>query len=170
MVCGQTIRIRRFFTSPLGLLIGLLALASGGSGCSGGKNPSSTDPEAAHIIKVAELVKEYETAKDIPPGSIEELKTWALKEGKAQDSDFVSTRDKEAYVLEVSGGGKPKKGSQIIVHEATGMSRKKYNSVAGSGVATEKPDSYFGYLSGESAKDVKKQQEERRHQPKGQQQ
>jgi hypothetical protein len=142
-------------------------LASGGTGCSGGKNPSSTDPEAAHIIKVAELVKEYETAhQEVPPGSLEDLKGWALKEGKAQDSDFVSTRDKDAYVLEVSGGGKPKKGSQIMIHEATGKSGKKYTSVAGSNVATEKSDSYFGYMGGGIVKDAKKQEQQKRHESK----
>jgi hypothetical protein len=167
MVCCQKIHIRRFFTSPLGLLVGLL-LASGGIGCGGGKNPIASDPEVAHIVKVAELVKEYETAKGIPPESIEQLKTWALKEGKAQDSEFVSTRDKEAYVLEVSGGGKPMKGSQMMVHEATGKNKKKFMAMGGSSVATEKDDAYFGYMGGGLVKDSKKQQEQKRHEPKGQ--
>jgi hypothetical protein len=150
-------------------LFGCAALVFAVTGCFGGKNPSPNDPEAAHIIKVGDLVMEYETAhKAIPPANLDELKDWALNEGKALDKDFLSTRDNEPYVVEVSGGGKPKKGSQIMVYESTGKSGKKYTSVAGSKQATEKPASYFGYMGGSVVKDSKKQQEQKRHEPKGQ--
>src|SRR5438067_7994843 len=77
------------------------------AGCGGSSNPNE-NPEAAHIKKVAALIPEYATAHEgNPPADIEQLKSWAVQNGKAEDKDFLSTRDKEPYVIAVTGGGKP---------------------------------------------------------------
>lgn len=117
-----------------------------------GCNSSSAPPEnaeAAHIKKAAAFIPEFATANNgIPPADIEELKKWAVENGKATDKDFVSTRDGEPYVIKVTGGGKPKKGSNPIVHEAKGKNGMKYMVNSGAGVANEISDQGLGYMTG----------------------
>jgi hypothetical protein len=139
--------------SPFGVSIGLLLLVSGGIGCGGAKGPSQS-PEAVHIVKVSDLVEEFKTAhQNNPPADLEELKSWALKEGKAQESDFESTRDKQPYELALSAGtGKPKKGSQLSVREATGKNGMRFMSTSGSGTASEMSENVFKYMGGEALK------------------
>jgi hypothetical protein len=107
----------------------ILALGCGGSG-------PSEPPEAAHIGKVGQLATEFKNANSgNNPKNIDELKSWAEKNGKAEDSDFVSTRDHEPYVLDAQfmsrGGGTAvartmaSKGP-LIIHEATGKNGKKF--------------------------------------------
>jgi hypothetical protein len=134
----------------------LLFLVSGLIGCKGG-GPGSQgkDPEEAHIVKVAGLIKDYEDAHNgVGPGDLDQLKDWALKEGKAQDNDFVSTRDKQPYEISVPGG-KPKKGVQVSVREAKGKNGLKFMASSGSTAATEMSQGFFNYTSGETVKKSK---------------
>jgi hypothetical protein len=147
----------KFRIWPLVMPLGLVMLASGGIGCRGGAKPSSQDPEAAHLVKVSDLVQEYKTAhQDNPPGDIEELKNWAIKEGKAEEKDFISTRDKQPYEIVVSpGGGKPKKGAPLMVREAVGKDGMKFQSTPGSGVASPLNQGVFEYMGGEGMRSGK---------------
>ncbi len=149
--------MRKFLMSPFRVTLGLLLLASGGIGCKGGPRDTTKDPEAAHLVKVSDLVKEFEGAhQGNPPGDIEELKKWAINEGKAVESDFISTRDKQSYEIVVSpGGGKPKKGSSLSIREAEGKNGSKFMSTPGTGVATQLNENVFKYMGGEGMKAAK---------------
>jgi hypothetical protein len=102
-------------------------------GC--GSSGPTESPEAAHIGKVGQLATEFKTANGgNNPKNIDDLKSWAVKNGKAEDTDFVSTRDHEPYVLDVqamshggTGGAKTmaSKGP-LIIHEALGKNGKKF--------------------------------------------
>ena len=80
--------------------------------------------------------------------SYEELKAWAIKEGKAEDKDFLSTRDKEPYVVLYSGGAKPKKGSPPILLEAKGKDGLKFVVKVGSELPHPANDQYLQYTTG----------------------
>src|SRR5437660_12676506 len=72
------------------------------------------DPEALHLNNVGDLSVEFKKAKNgKAPADLNELKTWAIDNGKAQDADFNSTRDKEPYVLR-------RAGKEVAIGEATG--------------------------------------------------
>jgi hypothetical protein len=91
------------------------------SGCFGPK-PATQDqsPEAKHLRKAADLCNEYRSAnKNKVPASIDEVKAWAVKEGKATEEDFVSPRDKEPYGIAASPMG-------IVLYERTGKGGKRY--------------------------------------------
>jgi hypothetical protein len=105
-------------------------------GCGGSSGPSQS-PEAAHIGKVGQLITDFKAAnRGTNPKNLNELKTWAVKNGKAEDVDFVSTRDNEPYVLEpqaMSRGGMASTSTlamapktPVILHEATGKNGKKF--------------------------------------------
>jgi hypothetical protein len=97
----------------------ILALAIGGCG-----PPSATiDKEKEHILHVRDLASQYTSATKKPAKSIEELKDWAIKEGKATEDDFISTRDKQPYGL-VSGMG-------VTIFEQTGKNGRCYLLQAG---------------------------------------
>lgn len=93
------------------IIFGLSAVA----GC-GPKSSGADDPEKVHIRKVVGLASEYTTANKKPPTALDELKTWALKEGKASEEDFVSTRDKQPYGLSTGGMG----GMQVYEQQGKG--------------------------------------------------
>ena len=102
-------------------------------GC-GGSGPVES-PEAGHIGKVGQLATEFKNVNSgNNPKNIDELKSWAVKNGKAEDSDFVSTRDHEPYMLDAQfmsrGGGTAAKTmaskGPLIIHEATGKNGKKF--------------------------------------------
>jgi hypothetical protein len=88
-------------------------------GCSGGGGTTTSTPEGEHIKKIPGLVNDYKTAMKKQPSSLEEVRDWAVKEGKAKEGDFVSTRDKELYGIAFSGMG-------VVVHEQTGKNGKCY--------------------------------------------
>jgi hypothetical protein len=132
----------------LGILIGVF-FAVGGAGCSSSSSRPLDDPEAAHMKKVADLILESKNAHEgMPPADIEELKAWATKEGKAEDKDFLSTRDKEPYVILYAGGAKPKKGLNPILLEAKGKDGLKYMVNVGSELPHPANDQYLQYMTG----------------------
>jgi hypothetical protein len=136
-------------------LLSFLSLTS--ASCSSNSVTNSADnPEAVHIKKVAALIKEFEKAHDgNPPTDIDQLKSWAVQNGQAQDNDFLSTRDKEPYVISTSGGVKPKKGSSLIVHEAKGKNSMLFMANSGSGGANEISEAGLGYMTGQSFKSAR---------------
>jgi len=118
---------RRYVSIPALFLP--LALANAGCGPSpAGSNLDST--EKAHLLHVVALATDYVTANKKQPTSLEELKTWAVKEGKATEEEFSSTRDKQPYRLSSGMGG-------LQVYEQTGKNGKVYIFMMG-GVHEEK--------------------------------
>ena len=99
------------------LFLSAVALAAGGCGGSGG-SPQQTS-EGEHLKKAAGLVSQYTMATKKTPGKIEEVRDWAVKEGKAAEADFSSTRDNEPYGIASSTTG-------VIVYEKTGKNGKCY--------------------------------------------
>jgi hypothetical protein len=87
-------------------------------GC-GGASGVKQSKEEEHIRKIPGLVNDYQRATKKEPASLEEVRDWAVKEGKAKEEDFVSTRDKELYVIAFTGMG-------ITVCEKTGKDGKCY--------------------------------------------
>src|SRR5262249_41788434 len=103
------------------VVFGLAAVA----GC-GNKSSGTDDPEKIHIRKVVGLASEYSIATKKQPTSLDEVKTWALKEGKASDEDFISTRDKQPYGLSFGGMG------GVQVYEQQGKGGRCYMFLMGS--------------------------------------
>jgi len=133
--------LRRRFAACFMVGMGLPALLS--AGCAAGKAPEgSKDPEAVHIEKVAQLTnKEYPPAHNRKkPRDINEVKAWAMKEGRAEESDFVSTRDGQTYVLNKGGA----------LHEQTGEDGKKFVVPPGGTAATKMDDTGIQYMGGGS--------------------
>jgi hypothetical protein len=110
------------------LTLGIIswAIALGGLGCSGsgGGGSLANTPEAEHIKKIPGFIMAYKTATKKQPTSLEEVRDWAVKEGKAKEEDFSSTRDKELYVISTGGMG-------MVVRERTGVKGKCYISQMG---------------------------------------
>src|SRR5690349_20780739 len=107
-------------------LSGLLVLAIGAGGCGRGSSGDASD-EAKHMRHAAGLVGEYQqaTKKKKQPAKIQEVRDWAVKEGKASEEDFVSTRDKEPYAIAFTTKG-------LVVHEQDGKNGKCYMLSMGS--------------------------------------
>jgi hypothetical protein len=105
-------------------------------GCGSGGSGAGSSTEAEHIGKVGTLIAEFKSANaGNNPKNIDELKNWAIKNGKAEDKDFVSTRDKEPYVIEPMAmtrtgtggtGGMMAAKMPLVVHESTGKNGKKF--------------------------------------------
>jgi len=116
-------------------------------GCGSGGGGSSRDPEANHIDKVGSLLKEYRGEHNgSAPAKLDDLKKWAIDNGKAQDSDFVSTRDKETYVLQTIGGK-----TNVMIREATGKNGTRFVVVSNSAAtapAEEMSESRLSYSFG----------------------
>ncbi|HEV2947126.1 MAG TPA: hypothetical protein VGX70_07105 [Gemmataceae bacterium] len=88
-------------------------------GCSGASTTIKQSKEEEHIRKIPGLVNGYQMATKKQPASLQEVRDWAVKEGKGTEEDFVSTRDKELYVIANTGMG-------ITVCEQTGKNGKCY--------------------------------------------
>ncbi len=118
-----------------------------GAGCGGGASRGSRDPEAGHLDKVGSLLTEYRSErKGNAPAKMDDLKKWAIDNGKAQDSDFVSTRDKEPYVLQAVGTG-----GTVLIREATGKNGVKFvilSSSSATAPAEEMSESRLSYSFG----------------------
>jgi hypothetical protein len=71
------------------------------------------------MIHVAGLAGQYTIATKKPATFIEDVKAWAIKEGKASEEDFISLRDKKPYGLASGMGG-------AMVFETTGKSGRCY--------------------------------------------
>src|SRR5437016_3303122 len=100
LVAGNQWLASRFvlITSHWRLANGLMLAASlAGCGHSGGGG--NVDKEKQHILHVVELAREYEAATKKKPTKIDDVKDWAIKEGKGSDADFVSPRDQQPYGL-----------------------------------------------------------------------
>jgi len=101
-------------------LLGLVCLIAWAAGCGrSAQGPGHEAAEAEHIRKVPGLVAMYVAAVKKQPASIEEVRDWAVKEGKASESDFTSTRDNEPYGIANSPMG-------YVVYEKTGKNGKCY--------------------------------------------
>jgi hypothetical protein len=135
--------------------ISVLFLVAALAGCGGGSG-STTSAEAEHIAKVGALIGEFKSANSgSNPKNLEELKNWAIKNGKAEEKDFVSTRDKEPYAIEpmamTRGAGAGDMSMMagkmpVILHEAKGQNGKKY-VVQGTGTqGSEMEDKALEYL------------------------
>jgi hypothetical protein len=130
----------------LGVLVGL-----GVGGC-GRSHAPADNPEAGHIKNVAALIHEFATAhQGNSPANLDQLKSWALQNGKADDKDFLSTRDQEPYVMAANS----KKGSKPIIHEAQGKNGMKFMVNTGSGLTSEISDQGLEYMTGQSFKSAR---------------
>ena len=126
------------------------------AGCGGGKIDAKASAEAEHIGHVGELISQFQNANaGNNPKNIEELKDWALKNGKAEEKDFVSTRDNELYVIEpmgmMRGGGRDMSFMAaklpVIVHEAKGKNGKKFVLQGSSTQGSEMDDDGVKYMT-----------------------
>jgi hypothetical protein len=88
-------------------------------GCTGASTTIKQSKEEEHIRKIPGLVNGYNMATKKQPASLEDVRDWAVKEGKGTEEDFVSTRDKELYIISTSGMG-------LMVCEKTGLKGKCY--------------------------------------------
>jgi len=75
------------------------------SGCSRAPSADNFEKEKLHMIKVVGLAGQYTTATKKPPTSIDAVKEWAIKEGKATEEDFIALRDKQPYGIAAGMGG-----------------------------------------------------------------
>ncbi|SRR5712692_10312158 len=137
--------------------ISVLFLALSLVGCGGGAG-STTSAEAEHIVKVHALIGEFKSANGgNNPKNIEELKSWAVQNGKAEEKDFVSTRDNEPYVIEpmammregsLGGDMRFMAGKlPVILHEAKGKNGKKYVVHGSGGQGSEMSDEGLNNLT-----------------------
>jgi hypothetical protein len=125
-------------TNFVGLLrVSVLLMAAFTFGCGKGGSGGVSSEEAEHIGHVGALIGEYKSANaGNNPKNIDDLKNWAINNGKAEEKDFVSTRDKEQYVIEpmamMRGGGPGGDMSfmaaklPVILHESKGVKGKKF--------------------------------------------
>jgi hypothetical protein len=104
-------------------------------GCGSGASGPGTSMEAEHIGKVAQLIGDFKSANSgNNPKNIEDLKNWAINNGKAEEKDFLSTRDKKEYVIEPMammrgagpGGEFMAQKMPVVLHEAEGKNGKKF--------------------------------------------
>jgi hypothetical protein len=109
------------------------------------KSPLQEDsPEGNRLGKVADLTREYAKVHNQKmPKEIQELRQWAIKEGKATEADFVSTRDHEPYGLSTGMGP-----GMVLVYEQTGKRGKRFVFLMGKVVelpSTEVDDKIKGF-------------------------
>jgi hypothetical protein len=105
------------------------------TGCKGKSALQEDSPEGQHLRKVADLCREYSLVKKKSPSQLDEVKEWAIKEGKASDDDFISTRDQQPYgVVSLPMGG------QFMVYEQVGKSGQCYMITMGKVTELAKED------------------------------
>ncbi len=137
----------------------VIFLASFVVGCGGGGSGPSTSTEAEHIGKVAVLIGEFKSSNaGNNPKNLDELKNWAIQNGKAEEKDFISTRDKKPYVIEPmammrGGGPSGEMGNMmaakmpVILHEAEGKKGMKYVVHGTGSMGSEMPDAALENLT-----------------------
>jgi hypothetical protein len=146
-----------FSSTGLSSLVGFgaILLVALVSGCGSKAGPSSS-AEAEHIGKVGMLIGQFQAANaGNNPKNIDELKAWALKNGKAEEQDFISTRDHELYVIEPMammrmGGmdmGAMASKMPVILHEAKGKNNLKFVIHGSSSSGSEMDDDGLKYLT-----------------------
>jgi hypothetical protein len=148
-------------THLAGLLrVAVVFLASLILGCGSGGSGTGLSPEAEHIGKVGALIGEFKLANSgNNPKNIDELKNWAIKKGKAEENDFISTRDKEPYVLEhmaMMRGGGPTGSSgdmsfmatkmPVVLHENKGKNGNKFMVQGSAPIGSEMTNESIQYL------------------------
>jgi hypothetical protein len=149
------VRLRADLTRRVNLLAVILACFT--VGCGGGGSEPSSSVEAEHIGKVGGLIEDFKSANEgNNPKNIDELKKWATQNGKAEDKDFISTRDNQPYVIEpmamVRGGGpggamgKMAMIMPMILHEAKGKNGMIYVVQGSAPIGTEMSDEALKYL------------------------
>jgi len=106
------------------------------------------------MLRVAKLSGEYVSANMKPPSSLDDLKKWALKEGKASEEDFLSTRDQQPYLF--SSGGM----AGILIYEQTGKNGKCYIYMMG-GIHEEDQEQAVAQAKRMSGISMSKGQEDR---------
>jgi hypothetical protein len=88
------------------LYISMLILsACAVTGCNRAPSAGNLEREKLHMIHVAGLAGQYTMATKKPATDIEDVKAWAIKQGKAVEEDFISLRDKKPYGLASGMGG-----------------------------------------------------------------
>jgi hypothetical protein len=102
----------------------LFVLALSLAGCGGGPK-DSVDKEKRHILRVVQLARDYEAATKKKAASLDDVKSWAVKEGKAGDDAFISPRDKQPYGLQNGMTG-------LLVYEQEGKNGKCFMFTTGS--------------------------------------
>ena len=83
------------------------------------------------------------------------MKDWAIKNGKAEESDFVSTRDKEPYIIEPMGMtrmqgmdvGPMASKLPMIIHETAGKNGMKFVVQGSATLGSEMSDEGLKYLT-----------------------
>ena len=75
-------------------MLGLSFLVISPLGCRRGSGGANEDPEQVHIRHVLALATEYTLANKKPPASIDQLKQWAIKEGKANEDSCTFDEDR----------------------------------------------------------------------------
>lgn len=138
--------------------VAVLLLASCMAGCGGDRSSPLTSAEAEHIGKVGHLIKEFKSANsENNPKSLDELKNWAIRKGKAEENDFISTRDQQPYVLESMV--MPRKGGPggdmsfmaaklpVVVHEAEGKNGRRFVLQGTSPMGREMSEESMKYLT-----------------------
>src|SRR5437762_7278226 len=103
-------------------ILTILGVSLAITGC-GAPAPRQPDKEEQHIRNVVGLVGDYIRATKKGAHSIDDVKAWAIKEGKATEEDFISTRDKQPYGLA--------HGMGIMVFETQGKDGSCYVFQAG---------------------------------------
>ncbi len=136
--------------------VAILLLVSCFVGCGGGGSGPGVSGEAEHIGKVGQLIGDFKSDNSgNNPKNIDELKDWAIKNGKAEEKDFVSTRDKKPYVIEpmamMRGGGPAgdfmAQKMPVVLHEVEGKNGKKYVVQGSATLGTEMEDKGLDYLT-----------------------
>ena len=94
------------------------------AGCNRAPSPDNFEKDKLHMINVMSLAGQYTMATKKPLTSIEDVKDWAIKEGKATEEDFISLRDKKPYGVASGMGG-------AIVFETVGKNGRCYLWQAG---------------------------------------
>jgi hypothetical protein len=106
------------------------------TGCQGKSGSRDESAEAQHIGNAWNFCRQYADVKKKRPDSIDDVKEWAVKEGKATENDFVSTRDKEPYGVAPS----PMGANQVFVYEQTGKNGQCYMLVRGNATELSRED------------------------------
>jgi hypothetical protein len=115
----------------------ILVLALGSLvGCTQGSSKPDLPPEEKHILKLAALYSDFRGKNGRPPGTMDELKSFAKRMGPEAlkqrgieniDDAFTSPRDHQPYKL--APPQPPKRGGppmpMVVVYESTGVDGKR---------------------------------------------
>ena len=108
----------------LSISVLILSMAPAVAGCNRAPSPDNFEKDKLHMLNALGLAGQYTTATKKPWNSLEDVKDWAIKEGKAREEDFISLRDKKPYGLASGAGG-------TIIFETEGKSGRCYLYQAG---------------------------------------